>query len=172
MDDTYSISKAPEKAGAKDDWEGQAARERAAPAHLKERVKWGEELPVLDLVGLPEEEAADEEEERRAVLEHLMLRLDGALFVELMEGLRYRWQLPFQDVEDLDLGEKTEQEEEPQGEDDDDEDEEQVESEDGVEEGEWRWWEKEGHDECDEEEEEEEETDDEYYYEEVAEDEE
>ncbi len=90
VDATESISKAPEKVGAKTEAEAQAAREEAAPAYLRGRVGRGEALPWVEVEEGQAGQTEEEEEERRAVLEYAVKDMPEDLHVELMEGLRLR----------------------------------------------------------------------------------
>ena len=94
MDAAESISKAPEKVGAKTEAEAQRAREEAAPAWLRGRVERGEALPSVEVV----EQAwwwwwwwwDREQERRRAVCEYVLRHMKEDPFVELVQYLRYR----------------------------------------------------------------------------------
>ena len=88
VDATESISKAPEKVGAKTRGEAQRAREEAAPAWLRGRVERGEALPSVEVV----EQAGGqkEEEEREAVYEYIVRHMKEDLCIELAEGMRLR----------------------------------------------------------------------------------
>lgn len=93
VDATECITKAPEKVEAKAEAEAQKAREEAVPVYLKDRVKMGGALTVVELVGQTVQKQVEEEkveEERRAVCELVVNSLARDLFLELMEGLRYR----------------------------------------------------------------------------------
>jgi hypothetical protein len=90
VDATESISKAPEKVGAKTRGEAQRAREEAAPAWLRGRVERGEALPSVEVVEQAGGQEAEEEEEVGAVCEYLVRDLKPDLHIELMAGLRLR----------------------------------------------------------------------------------
>lgn len=105
VDAVETITRAPEKVGAETEAEAQKARERAAPAYLKDRASKGEALPEMEVMGQAgqhdddegkeQEDQEEEEEERRAVAEYMVRHLKGDLFVEVMQGLIYRrWAPP------------------------------------------------------------------------------
>lgn len=93
MDDTEVIGRAVERAGAKTRAKVHPARVAAAPAYLKARVRRGKPLPVLQAAGQSKGrkrvrgQDGGEEDERSAVLHHVVSSLNADLFAELMEGL-------------------------------------------------------------------------------------
>lgn len=91
MDDTEVIGRAVERAGAKTRAKVHPARVAAAPAYLKARVRRGKPLPVLQAAGQSRGRkrvrGQDGEDERSAVLHHVVSSLNADLFAELMEGL-------------------------------------------------------------------------------------
>ena len=117
MDDVEGVVRAAGKEAAKTRAERQRAKERAAPLYMTDRVARDKPLPSVEVVSLLSKAAAegkgggpsvpqvvrlltrrmvgagDEEEERRAVAEHVVRLMKEDLFVELMLGLRFRYGL-------------------------------------------------------------------------------
>lgn len=87
--------------GAKTREEAQRAKEEAAPAYLRRRVKKGDALPLAVLEGRSakgwgelkderEEGEKEAEDEAWAVCEHLVHYLGDDLYTEMMKGLPQR----------------------------------------------------------------------------------
>lgn len=92
-DSSVAIVRAAEKVGARTETEAQHAREQAAPAYIRDRVRKGEALPSVELVRVSPlsgpDHVQDEDREWRDVTAFVVEAMQDDLFVEFWQGIQF-----------------------------------------------------------------------------------